>query len=417
VRSLAMLAAALLGGFGVAAAAPPPLTIEECVQRALDRAPSVQAAAAESAAAYAKVRAARAAYWPRLIGQAQYGHSEGYDKTITNGGVTQIGVAIEAPLLDGGKRAAELAGAQARLQSAGAQELQRRADVVFAVRTAYHTAIGARQERTIQADAVEGLERYLVLLRRQEALGLVPVTDVPRAQLAVETARTAERAADAALIAAAQELSHLVGSAIDPDALVAPALHPIEPINDAWVDASPVVADARASANAARQDAESVRSEARSHLLLNADAGFLGVNPRPTFENNGGGEFLVGFTLPLFDGGAMDARIAAAAAEVASAEAKVAEARETVLITLARTRAEAARARADATEWAQTVPSAAENFLLLRARYFGGGDIRLLDVLDALNQSVEARLEVVRAEQAAQLAAASEAQLLGQIGP
>jgi outer membrane protein TolC len=106
VRSLAILAAALLGGLGVAAAAPRPLTIEECVQRALDRAPSVQAAAADSAAAHARVRAARAAYWPRLVGQAQYGHSEGYDVAITNGGVTALGVAIEAPLLDGGKRAA-----------------------------------------------------------------------------------------------------------------------------------------------------------------------------------------------------------------------------------------------------------------------------------------------------------------------
>jgi outer membrane protein TolC len=49
----------------------------------------------------------------------------------------------------------------------------------------------------------------------------------------------------------------------------------------------------------------------------------------------------------------------------------------------------------------------------MRGRYFGGGSVRLLDVLDALTQSVDARRAVVLADLASQLAAATQDQILG----
>ncbi len=400
-----------------AASAAPPLTVEECVALALDRAPAVSGAAADSAAAAARVRAARAAYWPRFVGQAQYGHSEGYDKVVTNGGVTALGVGVEAPLLDGGQRAAELAGARARMRSAAALEQQRRADVAFAVRSAYHAALAARSEAEIHADTVQRLERYVTLLERQEALGVVPVTDRTRAVLATETARSAERASVAALNASARELSAIVGSEVTPDALVAPPPQPFVPAGEAQIDASPVVADARAAADAAKRDADVVRSEGRSKLIVNADAGWLGVQPGPTFSDHGGGQFLFGFTLPLYDGGALDARIAAAVAAIASAEANVQLVRQALTVSLVHARADAERAEADVAAWSKSLPAAAEAFLLLRARYFGGGGARLLDVLDSLNQAVDTRVALVRALQDAGLARATQAQLLGQSGP
>ena len=401
---------------GVATAASP-LTIEQCVDLALDRAPAVSGAAADSAAAAARIRAARAAYWPRFFGQAQYGHSEGYDKAITNGGVTALGVGVEAPLLDGGQRSAELAGARARMRSATALEQQRRADVAFAVRSAYHTALAARSASEIHADTAQRLEKYVALLERQEALGAVPVTDRPRALLEVETTRSAERAAVAALTASARELSAIVGMEVAPDALVAPPPQPFVPAGEAQIDASPIVADARAAADAARRDADVVRSEGRSHLILTADGGFLGVNPRPTFSDHGGGQFLFGFTLPLYDGGALDARVAAAVAAIASAEANVQLVRQSLVVSLVHAQADSERAEADAAAWSKSLPGAAEAFLLLRARYFGGGGAKLLEVLDALNQSVDTRVAFVRALQDAGLAKATQAQLLGQSTP
>lgn len=396
-----------------AAPASPALPVEECVRLALARSPSTQAAAADLQAARARVRAARAAYWPRLLGQAQYGHSEGYDEAITNGGVTMLGIAVEAPILDGGLRAAELAAAKARVSSAHALARQREADVAFAVRTTYFAALAARADGAVYGRATAGLADYQALLQRQVDLGLAPSSDVPRVALALETARSAVRAAAATSSAAAAELSELTGTAVDVGALVAPASVASPPPNDIAIDGSPVLADARATAAAARYDAEAARSEGRGHLALNADGGFLGVNPVPTFRDNGGGEFLFGFSMPLFDGGAIAARTAAAVAESASADARVGQVRQDLAIALTNARSDGQRAHADAIAWRRAQPAADDALLLMRARYFGGGGVTLVDVLDAFDQTIAARVAVAHAELDERLAAATVDQLLG----
>lgn len=412
-QALPGLAALLLAG----AAAAAPLPVEECVRLALARAPSTQAAAADLGAARARVRAARAAYWPRLLGQAQYGHAEGYDEAITNGGITALGIAVEAPLLDGGRRAAELAAARARVTSARALARQRQADVAFAVRSTYFAALAEQSNAAIYRRATDALADYQALLARQVELGLAPSSDLPRAELALETARSAVRAADSALGAAAEELSELTGVTVDATALVEPAPgRPLVAVDDD-VEGSPVLADARATAEAARRDADVARSEGRGHLALNADGGFLGVDPGPTFRDNGGGQFLFGFSIPLFDGGAIAARAAAATAVSAGAEANVGQVRQDLVIALTRARAGAQRAGADAVAWRRVQPAADDALLLMRARYFGGGGATLVDVLDALDQTVSARTAVARAQLDERLAAATIDQLLGRSAP
>lgn len=412
------LAIALLGwALAGAPATAAPLSVDACVHLALDRSPSMQAAAADVAAAEARVRAARAVYWPRLLGQAQYGHSEGYDVAITNGGMTQLGVAVEAPLLDGGRRAAELAAARAQLRSSSALAQQRRADVAFAVRSAYYAALAGREQVDIYGDAVRALNNYLALLQRQVGLGLAPASDVPRAQLALETAHSAGRAAGAGETASLSEVSELTGVPLDGDALLEPSGPPLVPATPECIEASPVLADARAGADAARHDADAARSEGRPQLTLNADGGFLGVNPGPTFRDNGGGEFLFGFSVPLFDGGAIAARVAAAAAAALSADAGIGQTRQTLVIALAHTRADAERAHADAEGWRRVQPAADEALLLMRARYFGGGAVQLVDVLDALGQAIDARVAVARASLDYRVAVATHDQLLGRVGP
>jgi adhesin transport system outer membrane protein len=411
----ALLAAAALLVATTAAAAP--LSVEDCVRLALERAPATQAAAADLRAARARVNAARAAYWPKFTGQAQYGHAEGYDEAITNGGVTALGIAVEAPLLDGGLRAAELAAARARVTSARALARQRAADVAFAVRSTYFAALAEQANAGIYRDAAAALVNYQALLQRQVDLGLAPSSDLPRSILAVETARSAERAADTTVEAAVEALAELTGVPVEAPALTEPVSVAPLVMGDRAIDESPVLADARAAADAARHDADVARSDGRGHLALNADGGFLGVNPGPTFRDNGGGQFLFGFSIPLFDGGAISARTAAAVAASDSAAANVGQVRQDLVISLTHARAESRRAHADALAWRRTQPAADDALLLMRARYFGGGAATLVDVLDALDQTVAARVAVVRALLDERVAAATVDQLLGRVEP
>jgi len=246
---------------------------------------------------------------------------------------------------------------------------------------------------------------------------LVPRNDVLRAGLAADTARAAQRAAAAERDAALTELTAVTGMPLTPATLVEPPPFPIAATDAAAIDASPVLADAAAAAEAARHEAEAIRSEWRGHAEVTASAGALGVTPDHTFTENGGGQFLLGLTVPLYDGGATAARLTAALAAADSAAATLRDARQTLLTSLDRARLEAARAAADLQETRAMQPRAAENFDLMRARYFGGGNVRLLEVLDALAQSVDAQLAMQHALLAGRLVAAKQRQLLGVVTP
>ncbi len=416
---LSLLRIALVLGITVAArcALSETVTVTDCVRLALARSPEARAAGFDVSAASERVRAARRAYAPRLSAQTEYGHAEGFDEAITNRGSTAALLTFEATLLDGGLRDAQFAAARARLRSAAALEQQRRADVALAVRSAYFAALSARTEATIQQATIRTLRDYVTLLQQQERLGLVTQTDVLRAQLAVETARAARRTARAQRDTALSELAVLIGADLAEPSLTEPEAVQFSQPTDGMIDASPVIRDAQAAAEAAQREADAVRSEWRGHLAVTASAGALGVDPGVTFRDHGGGQFLFGFSVPLFDGGATAARIATAVASAHAAEATAQQARQTIHIALARTGVEAQRAERELRAWQRTVPRAAESFQLMRARYFGGGNVRLLEVLDALSQYVDAQNNVPRALLAYRLAVASAAHILGQANP
>ena len=411
--AVARVAVTVLLVVGVPAAAAEIVTVEEAVGRALARSPAVQAAVFGTSGAAARQRAALAAYTPQFSAKSEFGRSAGFDERVTNGGITSALVGVEATLLDGGLRDAEFAAARARLRSATAIEQQRRAEVAFATRSAYFTALAARTEERTRHEAIDALRGYAMLLERQVAMGLAAHDEVLRAELAVKDAETTRRAAATELSTALQELSSLTGSPFDAAALVEPAVTRPASATPEVIDAAPIVADARAAVEAARREADAVRSEQRGQLKLTADAGALGVPFVSTFRDHGGGQFLFGLTVPLFDGGVRAGRLAAALAGVDAAAAQMEESRRTLVLGLERARAETERAEADVAAAQRAVPLATEQLQLLRARYLGGGNVRLLGVLDALIQHLEARLGVPRAQRAYRLAVATEEQLLG----
>ncbi len=415
--AVGVVALALLAFAAVADGAEGVRSVGECVRLALAHSPATQAAGFETDAAAAELRAARSAYAPRLLTQGEYGRAEGFDEAVTNGGSTAALLTVEATLLDGGLRDAEFAAARARLKGTKARQQQRQADVAFATRSAYFGALAGRDEAAIQADAVQALHSYVGMLQRQERLGLVPHNDVLRAQLAVDAADSARRAATAGRRSACAALSVLTGEQISGAELAPPEFRTIVSPTSERIESSPVMVDALAAADAARHEIDVIASERGEKVTLTANGGFLGVQPGPTFHDNGGGQFLVGFSLPIFDGGVVAQRIAAAAAAASAAKANVELARQTIQTALSRAAIEAERAQADAESWQRAVPKAAESFELMRARYFGGGNVRLLEVLDALNQSVDARLNLQHAELAYRLAVATQRQILGEGTP
>jgi len=253
-------------------------------------------------------------------------------------------------------------------------------------------------------------------LERLEAQAIVPLDELLRGRLALDATEMQGRAARSDASVARATLGVLTGLELSGESLAEPHEPDLTLPSDAAIDRAPALAGARATAEAARSDARAAESERRAQLKLTADAGALGVHPERTFRDNAGGQFLLAVTVPLFDGGAIAGRIAAADAAAASAAAKVDAARQSLELALLRARATGDRARQDLATARATIPIAADQFQLVRARYLGGGNVRLLEVLDALNQYVESHLRESRALLEARSAAALQEQLLGEPG-
>ena len=393
------------------------LTLRECVELAIARSPEARAVALATVAAEAHVRSAHAAYSPQLFAKGEYGVSGGFDVAVTNGGSTATLLSFEATLLDGGLRNAQLSAAQAHLREARALEREQLASVAFATRVAYFSALASDAQAEIQGETVETLRRYVGLLGNLEARAIVPLEDVLRARLALQAAESEGRGAQSDAAIARNTLDVLTGLAVDGASLAEPGDVRLAPPADEEIDQAPSIADARATAEAAESEARAVRSEARGQLKVTADAGALGVRPERTFRENGGGQFLLSYALPLFDGGALDARLAAAEAAARGATAKLDAAKQSLALDLARARKTAEKADADVRAARGSIPIAADHFELIRARYLGGGNVRLLEVLDSLAQHVDARLRASRALLELRSATATEQQLLGDATP
>jgi outer membrane protein TolC len=412
-----LLFAAAASVFFVDAAFAASLTVNECARLALEHAPAARSSRFQAIAAGQRVSEARAAFVPTFLGHGEYGRSEGFDEAVTNGGSTQTVLRMETTLLDGGQRGAQFRAAEARLRSATALEQQQRADIVQAVRNAYFTALASRDESRIHEQMLASLKDYVSLLAGQETLGAVPGNDVLRAKLSLATEAGSKRTAEAELSTSRQELASLTGVEIPEDSLAEPGELVVREADTAMVDASPVVSDATNTLEAAEREADAIRSERWGRMTFTGEAGAVGIRPRTTFQDNGGAQFLMGFDLPLFDGGVRASRLGAARAEAEAARAKVDEARRTVTLQLAQITTEAARAEAEVLSRREALPIAEKHFQLMRARHLGGGGVRLLEVLDSLGQYVEARVGLSRAELAYRLAVAHQAGVLGEGTP
>ena len=404
-----------IAALSAAVAADESVSVGDCVRLALERSPAVRASALATEVARSKHGAARAAYLPVLSAEGEYGRSTGYDVAVTNGGSTKAVVKAEATLLDAGVRRAQVAAAGARVEASGQTEREERAAVALAVREAYFGALGAADEISIRQQALDKLDRDVTLLERQQRAGQVPANTVLRARITVENTRTAQRAASSDLAGRRAALRVLAG--IDPSVTLVDPGEPSPVVgDDAAVETLPSVAGARLALDAARRERESVERERWGKLTFSADAGALGVDPGTTFRDNQGAEVLAGVRIPLFDGVA-EANVAGARAEEAAAEAALDRARQDVRLEIAQLEQEAAKAKADLDAARHTLPLSEQNLELMRARYAGGGDVRLLELLDALTEHVNAQLEVSHALLAYRMAGAHAAKLLGETTP
>jgi outer membrane protein TolC len=410
----ALLIPALAGPLLGASPAPGPVTLEQALSEARASNAKLPIPLLDVSIAREKLKEATAERWLKVAveGDFIYAPPSGYDPVVTNAGEFRLQAVGRQPLYDGGARRAAVARAEAGVDAAAGRYRIEEKDLILEVTSRYAESLAALEEASARRSAISRLESYRTNLKSRQASGQAVAADLIKTEvrLASEEANIleAERRADEARMT----LAALMGRApADPLALV-PAPDPdlAAPVEPADWESAPEIAAAAAEARAADAGLASARAEWRPHLALSADVGFWGsdtsrwipadlkaMDPNATFADrvrrDAGYSFSLIFSWPIFDLGAVRARVAQADLELQQAKQKIVAARSDA-------RANGEKARAAATSLAReiallrkAVPTARDAYLDAESRYRGGAGTSL-EVLDAYSAAVDAMVRL-----------------------
>ena len=409
-----------LGAAAQSAPAPPPtdhpLTVEECVQWALDGGPVARSAREETAGAGEAAAAAEAPYWPSLSFSASYSRWQrriflpsgiGFPGTEiprlvgpTNDGAWSF--ATSYTLFDGGERKAVLGAARARLGGAQALGDEARQSVALGVESSYFAFASARENLSVAEESLSRAQDHLRIARERKAVGAVPLLDVLRAQVGASDARLALVSAEAAVRTARGRLATAMGLPAEtpldiappPGAPEAPDSAGLSAALDQAVASRGAVKAAQNGVEAARRGVDAARSQWAPKVVAFGTWGREDAVWRPRDRTWSAG---VGLSLPLFTGFSRVHEVAKARTGLAKAEAD----RDQAVLTVRQEAWEAFSACQEAYERAQTslelVAQARESHRLAKERYEVGAGT-LTDLLDAETSLARAEASSVAAE-------------------
>ena len=388
------------------------ITLDQAIGRALEVAPRVANAAGTSDLNHARVDEARAPLYPNISAAGDYMQAPGYDQTITNRGQTLGELVLDYTVFDGGRRNDQVRAARYAAEAATLGVSAVRAQIVFDTTVAYFDLLRARgQEQALEAN-LGRLGGYVKIVEALERSGRAIPNDLLRIRSARDTTQLALANAHQAADHASIVLASLIG-ADETSALEVAAVDDLPAPPSGALDQSPAYKAADRQVRAAQMQVAAAHDERYPTLKFGATAGWLGIDPPKTFGHHLGASYDTALAMPLFDGGLVRSHIdeALAAQHVAEAQKKQIE------LELTRDLADAndryANARKELDLLAQSQTTSDDSFALDWTRFLGGGNVTILEVIDAYQQAQALRLARFDQQFAAHQAAAQAALVLG----
>jgi outer membrane protein TolC len=367
------------------------LTLDQAVQRALVFAPAVASAGAQSDLSAGLLREARAPLYPSLSAGSEYMQAPGYSIAITNGGLSDAMLTLNYTAYDFGRRLAE---ARAALYQSEADKFGvrvARAQIVFDTTVAYYDLVRARAtEAELVADDAR-LRRYVAVVEALRASGRAIANDVLKIETASNSTGLALASAGRDVERASDVLGAMMGQFASSDiAVVEVAGLPAWPGQD--LSHNPMLEAAQRTVASAKAAVQGAERERYPTVKLAFSAGWQGINPPHTFAHNAGASYDGLVSMPIFDGGMISAHIDEANAKLAAAKAQVRQVEFELHKQLADAQPRYRQARDQLALLARAEPTARDNFALSWARFLGGGNVTLFEVLDAFQQLEQLRL-------------------------
>lgn len=358
---------------------------------------------------------ARAERWLRVAieGNFLYAPPSGYDPVVTNAGEFRLQAVGRQHIYDGGARRSAVARAEAEIEVASGRYRLELKDLDLEVVTRYNEILAAEDEAVARRDGITRLESYRTSLRSRQASGQAVTGDLLRTEVRVAAEQAsvleAERRANDARLA----LNALMGREPRLPLEIAPlppvAADPAPSAPAVWQE-TPEVSAARADSRVAEAAAAFARAEWKPHLDLTADVGFWGsdtsrlvpldlkiANRDATladrFRRDAGYSFALTFSWPIFDFGAIRARVAQAELALSQARQRIEVARRDARLKWEQARFALDTLGREIALLSRAAPFARDASLDAESRYRGGAATSL-EVLDAYAASIDAAVRL-----------------------
>ncbi len=431
----------LLADPGAADMARRTLTLDEALRLATDQQPALRAARAQRRALGARTEQVRAAYYPRLDGQAQYQRATANfllspsfaasplaKNLIVNNKLSPadtfnyytLGLSAQAILYDFGKTGGAVEVARAAEGAFGAEVGTSEDNVLSQVRQAYFATLAAEELVTVAEQATANQERHTEQVRQFVSAGTRPKIDLTSAELNLENQRLALVRARNQRDLGRVQLAQAIGLADEGFTLVAP---PDAPLGEEVAPLDPLVEETlRRRPEGARLDAQLVslnalRRQARSayYPALLAQANFSGAKVE---DIDFGFNWLVGlgFQWSFYAGGVTRAQLDESDAQAEALTEQRSLLKQTLRAELKRERLSIGEAKERITVALRAVATAAERLRLAEGRYQAGAGT-ILELDDAQIGAVRAAAERVTASYDLQTARARLLRALGRTRP
>ena len=411
--------AAFAGALVLACAWAAPVAQAQTLTGALTQAyrvnPNLRAQRARLRAAQAQLSEARAGWRPsvHLSGSAGSEHIDtalapeiGGSELKRNLAPRSVSLAVEQSLYDGGRTTASVNRAGNTIRAEQARLAQTEQTVFVSVAKAYLDVLLARQVLDLERHNVETLRQQLRATKLREQAGELTPTDVYQAQARLAQARARQRRAQARVAEARASYVRAVGN--EPQELGAPG--PLGDLPGSLTqalqqarDANPQLSQARYAVAAAHDNTRSVRAASRPSLSLTGE--LRHDNDDTIFTKRTDTQrIMLNAEMPLYSGGADDARERRAEDTAAQRTAELDARRQQVTetVTAAWEAWQAAKAELDALREQRRAAESALKGVRAEQR---AGSRTVLDVLNAQQEFLNAQVSLASARHDQRLAA------------
>ena len=371
------------------------LTLEACIDTALEKHPDMVAAAAEVASKKAAVGQSAADSRPQVSAGASYTRSDSTDSTDDSGRYS-TSVSLEQSVYDWGKRGLRIEGAKINMSAAEAEYMDTRDKVIAAVRSAYYNLNRAVRQHEVAKARYDNYQKRLSWARSYYEVGTKPKIEVTKAEADLANSKlTLVKAGSAA-----EQYRAQLASAMGLPMMEIKDFADVLTYEDWGVSIEKAVE--RALSNRPDLVAQRRRVEYAETLLalekkglspeISASAGYSAYGNAP-FDDNGWNAKL-SLSFPIYDGGLTRSRVEGAEADLVTSKAQFDSASNDVMLEVRKAWHALAEAKEALNASLEAERQARETYELAEGRYEAGVGSSL-EISDAVESYASAQTNTI----------------------